>query len=267
MTISSLPSPRVAPRLLVSVRSAHEAQSAIAGGCDLLDVKEPDRGPLGMADLSVIAAAIKAAKGFPQESDSARDRAMHSLAVSAALGEAADWRIDQPIPSLPAGLHFAKLGLAGASRANDGVDHWRRIRQEFARHAPRSLQWVAVAYADWELAGAPDPEKIIAAAAEESCAAVLFDTWSKRGKTLFDLVSPGVLAGWIDLIHRAGMEAAIAGGLQIGTLPRVASLRPDIVGIRGAACQGGERRGALDELAVRQFRAALHHEAAATRCA
>jgi len=249
------------------VRSAQEAQCALAGGCDLLDVKEPDRGSLGMADLSVIAAAIDAASNFARASGTSRDPGPHALAVSAALGEAADWHTDRPIPALPAGLHYAKLGLAGASSANAGIDHWRRIRQEFARRAPRSLQWVAVAYADWETARAPSPEKIIAAAAEESCAVVLFDTWSKRGKMLFDLVSPPVLAGWIDQIHRAGMEAAIAGGLHIGTLPRVASLRPDIVGIRGAACQGGERRRALDELAVRQFRAALHHEAVTARCA
>ena len=34
-------------RLLVSVRSAEEAEIALAGGADVIDVKEPRRGALG----------------------------------------------------------------------------------------------------------------------------------------------------------------------------------------------------------------------------
>src|SRR5260221_3008307 len=46
------------PRLLVSVRNAVEAEAALAGGCDVLDVKEPGRGAMGMADVSTIAAVL-----------------------------------------------------------------------------------------------------------------------------------------------------------------------------------------------------------------
>ena len=38
------------PGLLVSVRSADEAIAALAGGADVIDVKEPNRGALGAAD-------------------------------------------------------------------------------------------------------------------------------------------------------------------------------------------------------------------------
>ena len=40
---------RAKPKLLVSVRSADEARAALAGGADLIDVKEPAHGPLGAA--------------------------------------------------------------------------------------------------------------------------------------------------------------------------------------------------------------------------
>ena len=40
----------VCPGLLVSVRSGAEAEAALAGGADLIDVKEPTRGALGRAD-------------------------------------------------------------------------------------------------------------------------------------------------------------------------------------------------------------------------
>jgi uncharacterized protein (UPF0264 family) len=47
------------PQLLVSVRNAAEAQAALAGGCDILDIKEPSRGSLGMADAPTIAAIAR----------------------------------------------------------------------------------------------------------------------------------------------------------------------------------------------------------------
>ena len=51
-------------RLLVSVRSAAEVASAVAGGADIVDAKEPDRGALGAVSgpvLRAIAARVPAA--------------------------------------------------------------------------------------------------------------------------------------------------------------------------------------------------------------
>ena len=47
------------PGLLVSVRSAAEAMEALAGGADMIDVKEPKRGSLGVADMSTIAEVVR----------------------------------------------------------------------------------------------------------------------------------------------------------------------------------------------------------------
>ncbi|MFK7818266.1 MAG: (5-formylfuran-3-yl)methyl phosphate synthase, partial [Planctomycetaceae bacterium] len=38
------------PRLLVSVRNAREANALRGSACAIVDVKEPSRGALGMAD-------------------------------------------------------------------------------------------------------------------------------------------------------------------------------------------------------------------------
>src|SRR5690554_1200212 len=46
------------PRLLVSVRSPEEAEAALVGGADLIDVKEPAAGSLGRAADAVIEAVI-----------------------------------------------------------------------------------------------------------------------------------------------------------------------------------------------------------------
>ena len=54
-SISETPHSRFSsPQLLVSVRSAGEAVDALAGGCQILDVKDPSRGSLGRADDSVV---------------------------------------------------------------------------------------------------------------------------------------------------------------------------------------------------------------------
>ena len=45
-------------KLLVSVRSVAEARIALAGGVDLIDVKEPRRGSLGAADAGIIAEIV-----------------------------------------------------------------------------------------------------------------------------------------------------------------------------------------------------------------
>src|SRR5438445_778047 len=46
------------PGLLVSVVSAEEAEVALNAGVDLIDVKDPSRGPLGMAHHETVAAVL-----------------------------------------------------------------------------------------------------------------------------------------------------------------------------------------------------------------
>ena len=40
--------------LLVSVRSVEEAKDALAAGADLIDVKDPAKGALGMAEAEIV---------------------------------------------------------------------------------------------------------------------------------------------------------------------------------------------------------------------
>ena len=84
-------------RLLVSVRSAEEARAALAGGADLIDIKEPAHGALGAADRAAMIAIVAAVAGH--------------VPVSAALGELANPA--QLDASLAGQIAFAKFGLAG----------------------------------------------------------------------------------------------------------------------------------------------------------
>src|SRR5947209_3237758 len=126
--------------LLVSVRSAGEARAALAGGATVIDVKEPDRGPLGRADVAVWRDVREA---VPPE-----------VPVSVALGELRDWRgIEGPGREAFAGLTYRKLGLAGSGPG--WAEEWSRLRDAWGAGPP----WIAVAYADWIEADAPHPEQ------------------------------------------------------------------------------------------------------------
>jgi hypothetical protein len=133
--------------LLVSVRNVTEAQVALAGGADIIDVKEPSRGALGPADPSVWREIVAEIAG--------------RAPVSAALGELATEAIER-LAAAAAGLAFVKIGLAGCS--SDG--HWQARWWQSIERLPASALAVPVAYADWQQAGAPPPEEALALAGQ-----------------------------------------------------------------------------------------------------
>jgi uncharacterized protein (UPF0264 family) len=212
--------------LLVSVRSADEARAAVDGGASVVDVKEPDRGPLGRSTVAICRAV--------------REVVPTSIPVSVALGELRDWEGEEEIgPSAFEGIAFRKLGLAGAGPR--WIADWAAIRGEDAG-GPR---WVAVAYADWRIAGAPDPEAVLGAAMDiPVCAGVLVDTWDKS--RVSPLEASPFWSSWVDRAHRGGRFVALAGGLDLAAIARLAPLRPDLFAVRGAACIGSDRRGTVD---------------------
>ncbi|MEX0704649.1 MAG: (5-formylfuran-3-yl)methyl phosphate synthase [Planctomycetales bacterium] len=253
--------PVVKPRLLVSVRSSVEALAALEGGAEILDVKEPSRGPLGMADVATVrdvlgTARIVALAAEADEIDGAA--AIPTVPVSAALGELRDWKDLAAVPALPP-LTFAKLGLAGMLRERDWIARWNGVRRRFDRLAERPCRWIAVAYADWKAADAPEPSAVISAAAEAGCAGLLFDTFDKSAGRLFDHLPPDELRRTVADVRRRhqSLLVAVGGGLAIGDLPHLAEIAPDVVAIRTAACARGERGGTVTSNAVARFRAEL----------
>src|SRR5262245_61589100 len=121
------------PQLLVSVRSAAEAEEALAGGAGLIDLKEPARGPLGPLHHVVAKNVIRAI--------AARRLVSIALGELRDYGRASSWLIGlQPVSLL-------KIGLSQI-----GATCWRDrlfgLRNELSYRTPVGL--VAVAYADWE---------------------------------------------------------------------------------------------------------------------
>jgi hypothetical protein len=249
-TRMQIPKPSSAmPQLLVSVQNAHEAKRALAGGCDLLDVKDPSRGSLGMAGRDAIATVVRVAARVP--ADGTR------VPVSVALGEIVDW-LDRPVAvKLPRGLDYAKLGTAGIKRDREWIRNWSSVRQMFEAMAEAPFHWIAVAYADWKEAAAPEPKAVVEAAAAAGCHGVLIDTHGKSGRTLTDDLVGKELEQIAVQVRKAGMVLALAGQLRADCLPSLAPAEPDILAIRTAGCRGRQRSGPICTDAVWAFREAI----------
>ncbi|SIO62042.1 hypothetical protein SAMN05444166_6930 [Singulisphaera sp. GP187] len=216
------------PRLLVSVRSVEEAMAALAGGASIIDIKEPDRGPLGRADTAVWQAI--------------REALPVGVCLSVALGELPEWTHQpDPAPTGFAGISYRKLGLAEVGA--DWKTDWANLRKRW-REGPA---WVAVVYSDWRLAKAPRPDDVLEAAiAVADCTGVLIDTWDKSSRSTVD----HSWLPWFARAHQAGLTIALAGGLNESRIERLASLAPDWIAVRGAACCDGDRRSAIDPARV-----------------
>jgi uncharacterized protein (UPF0264 family) len=231
--------PLGAPRLLVSVRSAAEAEAALEGGADVIDVKEPARGPLGRADEAVLEQVLRQVAG--------------RRPVSAALGELT---LDSRLPGLP-GLAYVKWGLAGWPAASP----WPQVlRQKMeAADRPAGPQVVLAAYADWPAAAAPPLELVCTLAWQRPGSVLLLDTFTKvLPLTLLSWLPTSRLAALCARCRAARVRVALAGSLGLAHLPALVEARPDWIAVRGAVCAGG-RQGAVSAARVRQLAERLAH--------
>jgi uncharacterized protein (UPF0264 family) len=223
--------------LLVSVRSAPEAETALRGGASLIDVKEPEQGSLGRARDGTLADVVRSVAG--------------RRPVSAALGELVDFFAELPPPELP--LAYVKWGLAGYRGAGSA---WRSelfLAMRQLREQQPNCRAVAVAYADWRRAAAPAPEEVAAFAVEQAAGAFLVDTWQKDGSTLLDWLSVEAISGLVQHCRAEGVSIALAGSLGPAEISTLLPLCPDWFAVRGAVCQGRQRNAMLDEGKVRQL--------------
>jgi (5-formylfuran-3-yl)methyl phosphate synthase len=228
------------PKLLLSVRNAQEAGLALDAGVELVDVKEPSRGPLGAAAPDTIRDVMRLVN--------------RRASTSVAYGELLHHDFVRG-PHRPMGddcPDYLKIGLSGCQSIADWPEQWRRFLELFAQSATP----VAVVYADWDRANSPLPVEVIEQARKLRRAAVLIDTFDKQGPGLLRLHSIAFLQSFIDEIHAAQMEVAVAGQLTLDDALAIAALEPDYIGVRGAVCRP-DRNGHIDPQALVAWRRAF----------
>ncbi len=219
-------------KLLVSVRSCKEAEAALLGGADLIDIKEPAHGPLGRASDETISAIVAIVAG--------------RAPVSAAMGELNDPTITESHSS----PDFIKFGLAGCRNLD-----WRNKLQQW--RAATSALVVPVGYADHHLAEAPSVEEIVQFAIEKRFPAFLIDTFDKTSGALFDWLSEYQLGAIAARLRQAGVAFAVAGSCRIHHLPLLQSIEPAWLAVRGAVCREFDRNAEVDRVLVHSLKLKL----------
>jgi uncharacterized protein (UPF0264 family) len=230
-------------QLLISVISADEARDAVAGGADILDVKNPAEGSLGAH--------------FPRVIQQIRASAPRPLKVSVAIGD---------MPNLPGTASLAALGAASCGADYVKVGLWGPRTEAEAAFLLQEVQQavssfpiavIAALYADAHRAGTLDPQLLPHIARAAGVAGCMLDTAIKDGRHLFDFLSPETLQALAAQAHAAGLLFALAGTLREQDLPLVRDLGADVAGVRSAACRDDRRAGPLDAERVRRLRAVI----------
>lgn len=233
-------------RLLVSVVSADEARRALAGGADIIDVKDPGEGALGAPSPRVLSEVVQVVGD--------------AAPVSVALGD---------LPNLPhtaalaargaalSGADYVKVGLRGVRKLDDAAALMRAVQAA----VERQTQVIAAAYADADALDPPalSPAWLPELAQRTGISGALVDTCLKDGRGLYGWLSEYELADLIARTRAAGASFAVAGQLTRDQLGRVEA---DVVGVRSAVCRDGDRTGELDSELV----AAAIAELRATEC-
>lgn len=231
-------------RLLVSVVNADEVEAALAGGADIVDVKNPAEGSLG-APVPALLRAVRSRVASPAE-------------VSVALGDAPHLPGTMALAAAGAaacGADYLKIGLFGSARPEQALELLAAVRRAAADVKP-GTRLMAAAYADASRVGALAPGELPCIAQRAGFHGVMLDTAVKDGASTFAAMGEDGVADFLAAARKLGLVTALAGALGPADLERAQRLGADIVGVRGSACEGG-RNGIVSAARVRALRTAL----------
>lgn len=232
--------------LLISPINTEEAHEAIEGGADIIDVKNPKEGSLGA--------------NFPWVIKSIREMTPEDMLVSATLGDVQYKPGTVSLAALGAavsGADYIKVGLYGTKNYHEALEVMKNVVKTVNEYSADIIV-VASGYADAHRIGALDPMEIPKVAAAAGADLAMLDTAVKDGKTLFDFMSEEKIARFNNEIHNYGLKSALAGSVKKEQLQTLYNLGTDVVGIRGAACVGGDRNsGKIHRSAVMELKKML----------
>jgi uncharacterized protein (UPF0264 family) len=237
-----------------------EATIAVRFPIGILDLKDPEKGSLGVVSKTIRDETIRATfKPCP---------------LSVALGELVDVppgdASDAEAWAWLNDFQYAKIGLAGAAHpTKDWQSNWRSLYQTI----PPAVALVGVAYVDWFNCDAPPIEDVfdlvrnVQPLVETNSHSIgqsparervmLLDTHSKSTGSIVDILGWQGIESWIDSCKLARVKLVVAGSLQLKHLKKLTSLAPDLIGFRGAVCEQGRAclsQRKLEDLVCRMSR-------------
>ena len=204
-------------KLLASVMNQEEAKIALAGGADIIDLKNPLAGALGALPLDDIRAIVKMINKQRPVSATIGDLPMESKIICAAVEATAK-----------TGVEYIKIGFFKSNNVRDCITALSPLAQQH--------KLICVLFADQQ----PD-FSLLDDLAKAGFHGVMLDTADKQNGSLSDHMQLIVLIEFISLSHEIKLLCGLAGSLSISNATELILLKPDYLGFRGALCERGER--------------------------
>lgn len=216
-------------KLLISPKNEKEAFEAIHGGADIIDVKNPEEGPLGAS--------------FPWIIKRIKHITPTNIEVSCTIGEAPKTPGSMALASLGAaatGVDYIKTGLYGLRTLREATYLMRNVVKAAKDYNP-AVKVAISGYADAARIETINPLLVPVIAHETHADIAMLDTAIKDGKNLFEFLTKPQLQHFVVTSHDYGLKTALAGSLQKKDLCEAHALGVDVVGVRGAACTLNDR--------------------------
>ncbi len=237
-------------QVLISPVSYEEAASILDTGVDIIDVKNFNEGSLGAQFPwhTVKVVELTRARGIKTSATLGDLPYKPGTAALAAYGAA------------QCGVSYIKAGLHGLNTYEQARDMMEAV-QRSVRMVGDKIDVVASGYADYRRFDGLNTRDLVRAARDTQCDVVMVDTAIKDGKTLFDALSVEEIREFVEQGQQAGLRVALAGSLKSEHVGLLLDLKPDIIGVRGAVCEGKDRKTRISPEKTRKF-VSLFHEAA-----
>jgi uncharacterized protein (UPF0264 family) len=221
-------------RLLACVSNDREAVMALAGGADIIDLKEPANGALGAVAHAIQLQVVQRVAGRCPVSATIGDLPMVAETLSRAIAATANTGVD-----------IVKVGLPQ-------LEQHRECLQVLSDNAARGIQIVAVLFAEHRPA-----LQLLDELAQSGCRGAMLDTADKSSGHLRSLIDQASLSAFVRHARGLGLLSGLAGSLTIADIEPLMQLNPDYLGFRGALCEAGVRTERLSSNALAGVREAF----------
>ncbi|MEU6389572.1 (5-formylfuran-3-yl)methyl phosphate synthase [Streptomyces sp. NPDC046939] len=238
--------------LLISPDSVEEAIECAkaAEHLDIVDVKRPAEGSLGA--------------NFPWVIKEIREAVPAARLVSATVGDVPykpGTVAQAALGAAVSGATYIKVGLYGCTTPEQAIEVMRGVVRAVKEYRPDAFV-VASGYADAHRVGCVNPLALPDIAVRSGADAAMLDTAIKDGTRLFDHLPVETCAEFVRRAHEAELLAALAGSVKAADLGALTRIGTDIVGVRGAVCEGGDRdAGRIRPELIAAFRAEMDRHA------
>jgi dihydroneopterin aldolase len=223
-------------KMLASVTGVDEAQVALRGGVDIIDLKDPKAGALGAVAIDVMRQTVSFVAGrtpvsavcgdLPMEPETIRDKAEEVAAT---------------------GVDYVKIGFFPSAETTACAEALASLA--------RRTKLIAVLFADL----APDFE-FLPAFARHGFHGAMVDTAQKGKGRLLDYLPPERIPLFVERARSLGLMVGLSGSLEAPDIPRLLPFAPDFLGFRGALCDASQRTASISADAVAQIRDLIPEE-------